>query len=107
MKNYFRIELYKGANTIAEKAALAAAFINGGAYDLDLENIATLAKAEKENSPWKTTVELIGNNILHIDTKIDGNWKTICCITKIEIWETAKSADDLKGIFEPSGSMAE
>ena len=45
MKHY-RIKLFPGANSAADKAVLAAATANGSNEPLSLENVVSIAKAE-------------------------------------------------------------
>lgn len=98
-KTYFRIQLFSGSNKSCDAAVLAAALVNGEGYSVPLKVIKDFADEEKCPN---TYAELIGDSLLHIDTKIGDTYKTVCVIEKVEIMELGKvvemdNPDDIPG----------
>lgn len=90
--NYFRIQLFDGANSTCEALVILAAQSNGGQRELSLKQIKTVADGQIIAYPTlnkDTTAEMIGDNLLHIDTKVDNEYKTVCIIEEVEVMELA------------------
>lgn len=87
-KNYYRVELFNGANDAAFAVVKAAAYVNGGDYKLDLSSIAKMGEAE---NCADTTVEIAGNQV-RVDVKIENGYcKTVCIIEQVEVLELEQS----------------
>lgn len=107
-KTYFRIQLLEGANSLCNTLVLLAAQTNGGAKKITLPMLKNVADSETILYPSlniNTSAELIGDNLLHIDTKVGESYKTVCVIEEVEIMELGKvvemgGEDDIPdGIF--------
>ena len=106
--NYFRIQLFDGANSACETAVIQAAKSNGGDKNLTIKEIATITEGERLK--WQilcpdTTVQIIDDNLLHIDSKINGQYKTVCIIENVEVLELKNENDIPVELF--TGAMAE
>ena len=99
MKHY-RIKLFDGANSAATKAAVCAAFQNGSESPLNLKSIAIIVQVEiTENCP-NTSITFVNDSLLHIDTKVNGEYKLVCIIQEVQIMEIQKeTVDDMENIF--------
>lgn len=103
--NYFRIQLFERSTNLCDSLVILAAKTNGGARDVSLKQLKTVAEGQILQYPAlneDTTAELIGDNLLHIDTKIGDTYKTVCVIEKVEIMELGKvvemdNPDDIPG----------
>lgn len=99
MKTIYRIELKAlGRNDMAEEAAKLACLYNGGSSMYDLSFIQAQCALKKSIYPSDysdTTIEIIGENTLHIDRKIGDNYVTVLAINLVEVWETAKTLEDI------------
>ena len=94
-KTMFRISLFSGSNPCCDKAILAAALCNGQYHSLGVDEIKKHAEQEKKDNPesnQNTSIELIRDNLLHIDTKVDGEYKTVCIIEQVEVFELVEEA---------------
>jgi hypothetical protein len=103
--NYFRIELCEGKTSLCDSLVSLAAMANGGGREISLTQLKMVAESETilyPNANMGTTVELIGDTILHIDRKMGDEYKTVCRIEEIEILGKVvefETEDDLEGIF--------
>ena len=97
MKHY-RVKLFPGANSAADKAVLAAATANAMNEPFSLENIATIGKAE--NCP-DTTIELFSENRLIIDHKPEGaeHYQQGAIIEEVDIVPLKETVNDLQDCF--------
>ena len=89
MKKTFRINLFKGCNSLCETLAILAAKSNGSDVKLSLDQLKSVADGKIIEFPASNegvTVELIGEHLLHIDRNMDDEWKTICSIEEIEVF---------------------
>lgn len=99
MKTIYRIELISMEWHIAKDIAVLAAFSNGSAIKLTIEELATAAKvrnAELGGQPF--TISLVGN-ILHIDKGTEALLK----LTEVEVMELdvpTLSCYDAKGLLD-------
>lgn len=91
MKKYFKIQLLDGAGNVSlcKDIVLLAAQSNGGDKPKTLQQLKTVAEGQQMLYPVinECTVELIGDCLLHIDTKIRGEYKTVCVIEECELYE--------------------
>lgn len=95
MKKMYRITMTEDANFICKEVVLAAAFSNG-AKDFNkkislegLKGIYLNKSIDFQSTSKDTTVELIGDSLLHIDQKVNGEILTVCIIEEVEIMELA------------------
>jgi len=112
-KTIYRTALFNGHNEPCEKVVLLAAKSNGGAV-IGLNDLKTVVDAMKIEYPLlftDLTVELIGDNLLHIDRKIGDEYETVCSIERVEILELEQPIDDIpEGVFETTdghGALAD
>jgi hypothetical protein len=90
-KNYYRVQLLDGYNKLSETLVLMAAKSNGGQLPLSIRQLKGIADSEILIYPSlnkNITPELISDNLLHIDVKDGSEYKTVCIIEQIELWET-------------------
>jgi len=95
---YFRIELCEDSNSLCQSLVILAAKSNGGENNVTLRQLKTVADSETILYPTAnrdTTVELIGDTLLHIDRKIGDEYKTVCRIEEVEILELTETLDDI------------
>lgn len=94
-RNQFRIQLFEGANKTAELVALEAAKYNGKKDSLSVALLYAFAMTVNTlGGDADTSIELVGENELTVDTKINGEWETVCLIQEIEILEMVKIVDE-------------
>lgn len=95
MKTYYRITLFNGADDgFVKPIVLAAAYSNSGDKPATIETLKSLGEAQRLLYPVlynEITCEQIGENLLHIDQKIKGEYKTVCIIEKVELFEMYQS----------------
>jgi hypothetical protein len=51
-----------------------------------------------------TQVEQIGEHTLHIDTRVNGSYETVCIIEEIEIWEVVNEIEDEESVSILAGT---
>ena len=88
MKRHFKIYLFEGANKLAEMVALEAAKYNARSENMNLQLLWAFAMTIKElTEGWEeTSIELLTDNtVMHIDTKIDGHYETVCIIESVVV----------------------
>ena len=89
--------LFDNAPRCAEDAVIAAAKSNSGENTLSLKEIKTICEAERLKWPSinksVTGVELIGENVLHIDAYCGEEIKTVVILEEVEIFEAIGSFD--------------
>lgn len=98
-KKHYRIYLFEGANSLCETLATLAAKANGG-QELSISDLSGVGKADKIKYPSSNediTVEPIGDNLLHVDRKIGGEYKTVLRLELVEIMELPLTLDELDG----------
>jgi len=99
-KKLFRLSLFDNAPKCAQAVLLMAAKSNGCVipkFAMSLQELAEYGKAYNKKSDFvPTQFEVIGENKLHIDSLIDGNWECVAIIEQIEVFEMS---DDLNGLF--------
>lgn len=108
MKTYFKIQLFAGATNLCDTLVLLAAKRNGGARNISLNDLKTVADGQILQYPVlnkDTTAELIGDNLLHIDTKVSSEYKTVCIIEEVEVFDLKTEDDIPSNMF--TGAMAE
>jgi hypothetical protein len=91
----FRVQLLPGSNEVANQAAIYACEANGDSLKMELGILGVKAFSKLMAMGLQDTVtqcELIGENTLHIDTKINGSYETVCIIEEIEVFELMKPA---------------
>lgn len=91
-KSTFRVKLMEGSTSLCDTLVVLAAKSNGGEKKLSLEQLKTVADAEVIKYPHPnidTQVELIGENLLHIDRKIGDDFVTVAIIEQIEVFEVS------------------
>ena len=103
-KKLFRIKLFANAKNAAEAVVLIAAKVNAGASKATLKDLKSLGEGLCQTSPEinpPTTFEMLDENTLCIDTKINGAYEPAAIIEEVEIWEIVepKEEDDLNGLF--------
>jgi len=86
MNTKFNIQLFNGITSAGEAVILAAAKCNGGQAKLNLEQLKSLGDGLKLPDE-KTTFEIIGDDRLHIDTKVNGSYETVGIIELVEVYD--------------------
>ena len=89
-KTTFRVKLFEGSTSLCNDLVLLAAKSNGSNQKLSLNDLKTVAKGQQLQYPTlnrDTTVEQIGEHLLHIDIKDGEDYKTIAVIEEIEVFE--------------------
>ena len=90
MKTKYNVSLFKGSNSVAETIVVSAAKSNGGLLNLSLANLKTIGEADVLKWPQlngETSIEVIGDNLLHVDCKLNGSYETVCVIELVEVAE--------------------
>lgn len=94
----FRIKLFEGADEgFCKNVITHAAYINGKTGDKTMEEVLKVVEAQKLLYPSlyeNINYELIGSNLLHIDQRIKGEYKTVCTIELVEFYDTAANIDE-------------
>jgi len=102
----FRVTLFEGADSLAEKIVSLAAKSNGRKENkFTLEQLKGVVESEVILYPalYKdTSAEIIGGRILHLDTKRGDEYNTVCVIEEVEVLEL-EPVNDENGY----GAMAE
>ena len=99
-KTYFRIELCEGATFLCDTIVSLAAKANGG-KSVTIEQMKTVADGNLIQYPSlndDVVITLVDDKILIVDRKIGDNYKTVCRIEQVEIYEIVKedeNGDDL------------
>lgn len=96
-KTNYRINLFEGSTTLCDTVVLLAAKSNGNVEKTTLEQLKGVVESESLLYPTanrNTKAEIIGERLLQIDTKIGEEYKTVCTIEMVEIF-------DLKPTLEP------
>ena len=91
-KTTFRVKLFEGANSLCTDLVLLAAKSNGSSEKLSLDDLKMVAKAQKIQYSYnykETQIEQIGEHLLHIDIKDGEEYKTVCTIEEIEVFEVS------------------
>lgn len=89
-KNYYRLQLFGDAPQAAKAVVLKAAQCNAGVEIYDLQGLAAYGNGYNQKLAAgyeETQFEIIGENLLHIDCKLNGSYETVAIIEEIEIWE--------------------
>lgn len=97
MKQQFRITLFDGSNSLCETVALLAAKSNGAVNAFSLLDLQTVAKGKLIEFPSlyeNTQVEIIGEHTLHIDRKVDKEYKTVCRIELVTVEELVEAEEE-------------
>lgn len=97
MKKQFRLSLFAHANLAAETIVLNAARSNSGYIPLTLQQLVDIGKQVAILTPDHhkgTSFEVVGENTLHIDTLVNGNYETVCIIEEIKVFEVYAKNDD-------------
>lgn len=93
-KTKFHVQLFEGANKTAEDIALEAARYNAADKGLTIPFLHAFGLTIKTlSNDEKTSVELVGENTLHVDTKINDKWETVCIVEEIEVFELVRAED--------------
>lgn len=96
-KVHFRTQLFNGANLAAESIVLNAARSNSGFIPLNLYQLKDIGKQIADLTPDHhkgTSIEIIGENTLHVDALVNGNYETVCIVEEVEIWEVERLHDE-------------
>lgn len=91
-KTIYRVSLFKGANSMCEQVALKALQFNGGQNRCSISDLKTMAEGYKMLYPSiseNATIEVLSDHLLHVDTKIGDDYKTVLIIEQVEIVELA------------------
>jgi hypothetical protein len=89
-RNIYRVSLFPNSNSMCDTIALFAAGFNGGKNAYTLEDLRVTAQGYKMLYPSlsdECNVELIGENTLHIDRKVNDQYETVLSIEQVEILE--------------------
>lgn len=87
-KTQFKVQLFEGANKTAELITLEAAKYNGLEEERQINLLHAFALTVKTmGRDESTSIEMVGENTFHVDTKINGNWKTVLIVEQIEVLE--------------------
>ena len=93
----YRIKLFTGADSVAEKLILLAAQSNGGNW-VSIKQMQNLVEAKKLEHPtlYKDyTGEVINGKLLHLDVPCGGGeYKTVLSIEEIDLLESELKIDD-------------
>jgi len=84
---YFRIELCEGATSLCDTITVLAAKANGGKA-ITLQQLKIVADGALIQYPIlndDVTIEMIGDNVLHVDRKIGDEYRTVCRIEEVEL----------------------
>ena len=95
-RTHFRIRLFPAANKVAELTALKAAQFNADIEEFDINLLFAFGTTVKELGEEKnsTTVEMVGENQLIVDCKVNGNWVQGLIIDQVEVFENLHFIDE-------------
>ena len=112
-KTIYRTALFSGSDTLCEKLVVMASKSNGGDF-IALSDLKTVADGNRLEYPslfGANKVEIIGETLLHVDKKIGDEYKKVCSIEQVEIFELEEPVDDIpEGVFTATnghGALAE
>jgi hypothetical protein len=87
---FYRIYIYPKCPSMFEKIAVIAAKHNGEQTRYTIPELAAIAKgicSEYPSTTENTTIEQIGDNLLHIDTKVGETYQTVMRLELVELLE--------------------
>lgn len=108
--NYFRIQLFEGDVSLCKDLVLLASRSNGDGRQTSLKELKTVAEGQIIQYPGlhaNTSAELIGDNLLHIDTKVGSEYKTVCIIEQVEVMTLDDIPSELFTAHNGHGALAE
>lgn len=89
-KQMYRISIFENAGGLAETLAILAAKSNGQEKKYSLQDLQDVAKGQIILYPSmneNTTCELIGSHILHLDRKVNDEYKTVLILESVEVMD--------------------
>lgn len=95
-KTIYRVELREDAPSICETLITMAAKSNGG-KTLSLEQLKGIGESHKilyTSLTGETNFEIVAETSLHVDTKVGGEWKTVCILEQVEIFELVREVPE-------------
>lgn len=96
-KLMYRIFIYPNCSSVWDKLAILAAKHNGGCLQYSVTELAAIGKGLRSEYPEltkDTTIEPVGDNLLHIDTKVGETYQTVMRLELVEILEPLFSTDE-------------
>lgn len=96
-KKLFKIELRSDATKLCDEIAILAAQANGGVLKgCSLNDLKKVCEVDFLKYPalyHDTTVSIVGDYTLVIDRKIKDEYKTVCTIQEVTVFETEMPAE--------------
>lgn len=88
-KKQFKLSLFNTSIEVVNSLIIGAAAHNGGMAETTLKNLKAMGEGLQQQfkSPIEMSFELVGENQLCIDAKINDIWQPIAVIEMVEVFE--------------------
>lgn len=94
-KKQFRVQLFENSSKTAQAVILAAAQSNSGYKPVSISELAEYGRAYSQKADLlNNQCEVIGENTLHIDAPVNGNYETVAIVEQVEVFEPVRDYDD-------------